>query len=108
MKEKLKKLISMLLIVLVVFGMVTTNFVGTSVFAANDTEEYGVYDASKQRKVENKAHETVADFSLCMDYDLKSPGTSTSATFSYKKVDNVNKDIYSQYRKKLVREILML
>ncbi|HEL0567383.1 TPA: Cna B-type domain-containing protein [Streptococcus equi subsp. zooepidemicus] len=101
MKEKLKKLISMVLIVLVVFGMVTTNFVETSVFAANDTEEYGVYDASKQRKVENKAHETVADFSLCMDYDLKSPGTSTSATFSYKKVDNVNKDIYSQYRKKV-------
>jgi len=100
-KRKLKKLISMMLAILIMIGMAATNFGTTSVFADNDTEEYGVYDATKQRKVENKNHETVANFSLCMDYDLKSPGTSTSATFNYKRVDNVNENTYSQYRKKV-------
>lgn len=62
---------------------------------ADDGNVYSAYDSSKQRQVVDQGGVTDSEWSLCMNSNRTSPGTSDSATGSYTKIENATESAHT-------------
>ena len=62
---------------------------------AEDGNVYSAYDSTKQRQVVDQNGTTDSEWSLCMNSNRTSPGTSSSATGSYTKIENATESAHT-------------